>query len=157
MRNKRVYDIKIATDRLKHYCAIQDRCQLDVIKKMQEWGLLDVTQNHLLELLIQENYVNEERFAKSFCRGKFKINKWGKRKIINELKKKHISKVCIINGLKEINQTKYLEVLDKLYQQKKVTVKEKNHFIKKKKIANYLINKGYESDLVWEKLTKLKE
>ena len=157
MHSKRVYDIKVATERLKNYCAIQDRCQWDVIQKMKEWGLLEVTQNHLLEQLIQEHYVDEERYSRSFCRGKFRIKKWGKRKIINELKKKCISDVCITNGLEEIDDIEYLEKLDGLFQKKKDSIKEKNHFIKKKKIATYLINKGYESNLVWDKLRELKE
>ena len=157
MHSKRVYDIKVATDRLKDYCAIQDRCQWDVIQKMREWGLLEVTKNHLLELLIQEHYVDEERYSRSFCRGKFRIKKWGKRKITNELKKKGISDVCITNGLEEIDDIEYLEELDNICQKKKDSIKEKNHFIKKKKIATYLINKGYESDLIWDKLRELKE
>ena len=157
MHSKRVYDIKVATERLKNYCAIQDRCQWDVIQKMKEWGLLEVTQNHLLEQLIQEKYVDEERYSRSFCRGKFRIKKWGKRKIINELKKKHISDVCITNGLEEINDIEYLEELNNIYLKRKNSIKEKNHFIKKNKIATYLINKGYESNLVWDKLRELKE
>ena len=90
MNDKRVYDIQIAIERLKNYCALQDRCQWDVTQKMNEWGLLEMTQNHILEILIQEKYIDEERFAESFCRGKFLIKKWGKIKISNELKKKKI-------------------------------------------------------------------
>ena len=90
MHDKRVYDLKMAIERLKNYCALQDRCQWDVTQKMKEWGLLEMTQNHILEILIQEKYVDEERFAQSFCRGKFIIKKWGKVKITNELKKKKI-------------------------------------------------------------------
>lgn len=157
MHSKRVYDIKVAAERLKNYCAIQDRCQWDVIQKMKEWGFLKVTQNHLLELLIQEKYVDEERYSRSFCRGKFRIKKWGKNKIIHELKKKGISEICIINGLEEIDDIQYLKELNNIYQKKKDSIKEKNHFIKKKKIATYLINKGYESNLVWDKVGELKE
>ena len=105
MHNKRVYDIKIAIERLKNYCALQDRCQWDVTQKMKEWGLLEMTQNHILEILIQEKYVDEERFTQSFCRGKFLIKKWGKVKITNELKKKKISDICIKKGLEEIDLT----------------------------------------------------
>jgi len=78
MLNKRVYDIKIAIERLRNYCALQDKCQWDVIQKMQEWGLLEVSKNYILELLIQEKYVDEERYSRSFCRGKFRIKKWEK-------------------------------------------------------------------------------
>ena len=157
MLNKRVYDINIAIERLKNYCALQDKCQWDVIQKMQEWGLLEVSKNHILELLIQEKYVDEERYSRSFCRGKFRIKKWGKIKISNELKKKYISEVCITKGLEEINDFEYQEELNKQYHKKKSVIKEKNYFIKKKKIATYLINRGYENNLVWDKLRELKE
>ena len=98
MHNKRIYDLSIATDRIKRYCSVQDRCQWDVIKKMNEWSLGEKTKNYLLEILITENYINEERFSQSFCRGKFKIKNWGKRKISNELKQKNISNICINKG-----------------------------------------------------------
>ena len=104
MRNKRVYDIKIALERLKNFCTLQDRCQFDVIQKMKEWGLLELTQDHILELLITDKYIDEERYAQSFCRGKFRIKNWGKRKITNELKRKQISTICINIGLKEIDE-----------------------------------------------------
>ena len=155
MYNKRIYNISIATERIKNYCAIQDRCQWDVIKKMEEWGLGDKTKDHLLEILITDKHVDEERFAKAYCRGKFRIKNWGKRKITNELKRKQISKICIGKGLEEINEDEYLKVLDKLFHQKKLKVTDNNHFIRKTKIANFLIQRGFESFLVWEKMKDL--
>ena len=157
MHKKRIYDLSIATDRIKRYCSVQDRCQWDVIKKMNEWGLGEKTKNHLLEILITENYVNEERFSQSFCRGKFKIKNWGERKINNELKQKNISKICIDKGMKEIKEEEYLKVLDKLFIQKRDKVTDKNHFVRKAKIANFLIQRGFESFLVWEKMKDLKD
>lgn len=157
MSKKRVYNIKVAIERLKNYCALQDKCQWDVIQKMREWGLMQISQDTILELLIQEKYVDEERYSKSFCRGKFKQNKWGRIKIRNALKKKHISNICISKGIKEINEAEYKYELDKQYLKKKASTKEKNYFIKNKKIATYLINKGYESNLVWDKIRELKE
>ena len=149
--------IKAAIERLRNYCALEDKCQWDVIQKMQEWGLLEDSQNHILELLIEEKYVDEERYSRSFCRGKFRIKKWGKIKISNELKKKKISEVSINKGLEEISNFEYQEELDVQYHKKKNLIKEENYFIKKKKIATYLINKGYESNVVWNKLKELKE
>ena len=157
MHNKRIYDLSIATDRIKRYCSVQDRCQWDVIKKMNEWGLGEKTKNHLLEILITENYINEERFSQSFCRGKFKIKNWGKRKIINKLKQKNISTICIDKGMGEIKDDEYLNVLDKLFKQKREKVTDKNHFVRKTKIANFLIQRGFESFLVWEKMKDLKD
>ena len=157
MHNKQIYNLNIATDRIKRYCSVQDRCQWDVIKKMNEWSLGEKTKNHLLEILITENYVNEERFSQSFCRGKFKIKNWGKRKISNELKQKKISNICIDKGMKEIKEDEYLKVLDKLFIQKRDKVTDKNHFVRKTKIANFLIQRGFESFLVWEKMKDLKD
>ncbi|MEC7864010.1 MAG: RecX family transcriptional regulator, partial [Bacteroidota bacterium] len=144
MSKKKVYNIKIAVEQLKAYCALQDKCQWDVIQKMQKWGLLKISQKHILELLIQEKYVDEERYSRSFCRGKFKIKKWGKIKIKNELKKKYISDKYITTGLSEINDFEYQKELDKQYHKKKDTIKEKNHFKKTNQIAAYLINRCYE-------------
>ena len=96
----------------------------------------------------KEKYVDEERYSRSFCRGKFRIKKWGKIKISNELKKKYISEACITKGLEEINDSEYQEELNNQYHKKKSSIKEKHHLIKKKKIATYLINRGYESNLV---------
>ena len=156
MHNKRVYDIKIAIERLKNYCALQDRCQWDVTQKMKEWGLLEMTQNHILEILIQEKYVDEERFAQSFCRGKFLIKKWGKVKITNELKKKKISNICIKKGLKEIDLTEYDLLLENLLTKKNDTLRDKNHFTRKSKLARFLIQRGFEGNLVWDKIRELR-
>lgn len=155
MHNKRVYDIKIAIERLKNYCALQDRCQWDVTQKMKEWGLLEMTQNHILEILIQEKYVNEERFTQSFCRGKFLIKKWGKVKITNELKKKKISDICIKKGLEEIDLTEYDLLLENLLTKKNDTLRDKNHFTRKSKLARFLIQRGFEGNLVWDKIREL--
>jgi regulatory protein len=124
---------------------------------MEEWGLLKISQNHILEILIQEQYVDEERYSRSFCRGKFSIKKWGKIKITNELKKRNISAVCITKGLEEINDFEYQKELESQLQKKRSVINEKNYFIRNKKIATYLMNKGYESDLVWNKIRELKE
>ena len=152
MHNKRVYDIKIAIERLKNYCALQDRCQWDVSKKMKEWGLLEFTRDHILEILITEKYIDEERYAQSFCRGKFRIKKWGRMKIINELKKKQISNICINKGLKEIEDEEYEILLNNLIVKKNNSLKDKNHFARKKKIASFLIQRGFEGNLVWDKI-----
>ena len=152
MHNKRVYDIKIAIERLKNYCALQDRCQWDVTQKMKEWGLLEMTQKHILEILIQEKYVDEERFTQSFCRGKFLIKKWGKVKITNELKKKKISDICIKKGLEEIDLTEYDLLLENLLTKKNDTLRDKNHLTRKSKLARFLIQRGFEGNLVWDKI-----
>ncbi len=157
MPKKKITNIKIAIQQLKDYCALQDRCQWDVIQKMREWNLMQDSWKNIIDILIQEKYVDEERYSRSFCRGKFKIKKWGKRKIINELRKKKISKVYIDKGLEEIEDNEYEEEFERQYHKKNILIKEKNLFERKKKIARFLINKGYEDNLVWNQLRKLKE
>ena len=152
MYNKKIYDINLAIDRLKNYCAIQDRCQWDVIKKMNEWQLTQNTQNHILELLISNQYINEERFSISFCQGKFRIKKWGRNKIKHELRKRDISENCIIKGLNSLNEDEYQKTLKKIIKKKQKKSKEKNLFIKNNKIARYLIQKGFENNLIWNML-----
>ena len=155
MNNKTIYDVNMAIERIKNYCSLQDRCKLDVLNKMKEWGLQQSTKDHILEKLINEQYVDEKRFSSSFCRGKFKIKKWGRIKIVNELKRKKISTIYINNALKEIDKNDYIQVLEELLHKKKEEIKEKNHHIRKRKIGRFLIQRGFESDMVWEKLRKL--
>ena len=157
MHNKRVYDINIAIERIKNYCALQDRCQWDVLQKLREWGLQKATKDHILEILITDKFIDEERFSASFCRGKFRIKNWGKQKIINELKRKQISIICINTGLKEIDENEYSLVLEKLFYQKGSSIKDKNQFIRKTKIANFLIQRGFENNLVWDKIRELSD
>lgn len=152
MRNKRVYDIKIALERLKNFCTLQDRCQFDVIQQMKEWGLLELTQDHILEILITDKFIDEKRYAQSFCRGKFRIKKWGRIKITNELRKKQISNICINKGLNEIEDEEYEILLNNLLEKKNNSLKDKNHFVRKKKIASFLIQRGFEGNLVWDKI-----
>ena len=157
MHNKRVYDINIAIERIKNYCALQDRCQWDVIQKLSEWGLQQATKDHILEILITDKFIDEERFSISFCRGKFRIKNWGKRKIINELRRKQISSICINTGLKEIDEKEYDLVLEKLFYQKERSIKDKNQFTRKTKVANFLIQRGFENNLVWDKIRELSD
>ena len=157
MHNKGDYNTSSAIQRLKDYCAIQDRCQLDILQKIDKWGLQENAKKHILESLIAEKYIDEERFSISFARGKFKIKEWGRIKIRNELKQKEISDICIQKGLSEIKEDEYLNVLDKLFKKKRDKVSERNHFIKRAKIANFLIQRGFESFLVWEKVKDLRD
>lgn len=154
MQNNKVYTVKEAIERIQSYCAIQDRCQWDVERKMKEWGISDEIIKNILTDLILEKFVDEERFSKSFCRGKFRIKKWGKVKIENELKIKNISKNCINKGLLQIEKKEYIKVLKDLYLKKKESLTDTNQFIRKGKIAKHLQQKGFESKLIWELINK---
>ena len=122
---------------------------------MKTYGVsYEVSQEILIEL-IQENFVNDQRFADSFCSGKFKIKKWGKKKIVFELKKLKISSVCIDSALKTIDFDQYTETANNLLIKKSLLLKDKNIFVKKKKMADYMIRKGYESEFVWDCIRQL--
>jgi regulatory protein len=139
-----------ALSKLQRYCAYQDRCHQEVRSKLLE---LEVYGNDLEEVmasLISDNFLNEERFTQSFVRGKFRIKKWGRVKITVELKRKNISDYCLKKGLAEINENEYIKTIYELIEKNEKTVKAKNDHEKKKKIADYLARKGYESYLVWE-------
>jgi regulatory protein len=151
----KIFDIKRCNFLIRSYCAKSDRCQHQVLEKLKAYGLsFGVSQDILVEL-IQEDFVNDQRFADSFCSGKFKIKKWGRRKIIFELKKLKISKVCIDNALKSIDLDDYTTVALDLLRKKSLILKDKNMFVRKKKMADYLIRKGYESEFVWDCIRQL--
>ena len=154
MQNNKVYTVKEATERIQSFCAIQDRCQWEVEKKMKEWEISDEIIENILTDLILDKFVDEQRFSESFCRGKFRIKRWGKVKIKNELKIKKISKNCIDKGLLQIENKEYMEVLKYLYIKKRNSLKDKNQFIRKGKIAKHLQQKGFESNMIWELINK---
>lgn len=105
--------------------------------------------------LIQENYLNEERFAKSYARGKFNIKKWGRNRITNELKQRNITQYNINLALKEIDDGVYLETLDALANKRLEAIKETNVQKRKRKLADYLLYRGWESHLVYGKIQEL--
>lgn len=139
-----------ALQKLYRFCAFQERCRLEVSQKLVEWGFALGDDEKLIDQLIRENYMNEERFALAFARGKFNQKKWGTQKIVHGLKQKGISDALIQQALSEIPENEYAEVLLKLARAKAKTVLEKDIFKKKFKIAKFLIGKGYVPDQVWE-------
>ena len=143
-----------AFPKLKYYCGYQERSHAEVKEKIYSYGLWKQDVEKLLSQLIEEDYLNEERFAKAFAGGKFRMKQWGKVKIKYELKQKQVSEYCIKKGLKEIDEEEYLKTLNKLLDEKSSILKtEKNMLIKKRKISDYLLQKGYERDLIMQLLT----
>src|SRR5882757_535910 len=140
-----------AIPKAKQYCAYQERCHSEVKNKLFEFGLNKNEVDELLSLLISEDYLNEQRFAIHFAGGKFRMKHWGKVKIKYELKQKKVSEYCIKKALAEIDDEDYYKTIQKLFEEKLRTLKsEKNIFIKKRKLQDYLMQKGYESDLIRE-------
>lgn len=128
----------------------QDRCHKEVEKKLSDYNLIPEAKELILLHLLQENFLNEERFAKSFARGKFRIKKWGKPRIIRELKFRDISAYNIKTALKEIDEEEYIATLYELATKKNNTISEENIFKRKKKLVDFLQYRGYESNLIYE-------
>jgi regulatory protein len=138
-----------ALPKIKLYCAYQERCHLEVKEKLYSFGLYKKDVQELLAELIEENYLNEERFAKQYAGGKFRMNQWGKVKIKYALRQKQVSDYSIKKALMEISEQDYKKTLGKLAEQKlKMLKSEKNIFVKKRKLQDHLLQKGYESQLV---------
>ncbi len=140
-----------ALHKLQHYCAYQERCKQDIYKKMAPWHLSREVTDWILEALEKEGYWNEERFAKLYVSGKFRLKKWGRNKIILELKQKNIPSKYITKALKEIDETDYAQTMQDLLAKKAATLKSPLlPRQRQQKLANYLLQKGYETELVWK-------
>lgn len=137
------------------YCAYQERSQKEVRNKLYTLGLYGDEVEEMIAELITANYINEERFTKSYIGGKFRMKKWGRRKILKGLKQYDISTYCINKGLEEIDEEGYRSVLFELINKKNNSIIEENLFVKRNKIAKYLIEKGFESELVWNGIKEI--
>ena len=151
------YTVKEATIKLMQFCAYRDRSHKEVEEKLGKMNMIPAAQEQIIIRLMQEDFLNEERFARSFVRGKFRIKKWGKIKIKQELKFREISAPIIKNALTEIDQQKYIATLYELAEKKLKLLKEPDKFKKKRKLADFLLRKGYESNLVYEATNELLE
>ena len=135
--------------KIKQYCAYQERCHSEVKEKLYGFGLHKKEVDEILSMLIEEDYLNEERFAIQFAGGKFRIKNWGRVKIKYELRKKQVSDYCIKKALKSIDDRDYIKTLQKLFEEKLKTLRsEKNVFVKKRKLQDHLLQKGFETELV---------
>lgn len=150
------YTIQDAIQKLEHYCSYQDRCHSEVKQKLYELKLDAEDQDEVLLHLIQSDHLNEERFARAFVRGRFRMKKWGRNKIRLKLKEKRVSEYCIKKGMEEINEEQYMLVLDDALQAKWKTLKDKNHFTKKQKLIRFGVQRGFELPLIYDWLGSLK-
>ncbi len=157
MLYKQYFTKEQSLQKAKQYCAYQERCHSEVKEKLYSFGLHKKDVEEILSQLIEENYLNEERFALQFAGGRFRIKHWGKVKIKYELKQKQVSEYCIKKALSAINETDYLKQLQKLFEQKIKTLRaEKNIFTKKRKLQDHLLQKGFEADLVKGLVARMK-
>jgi regulatory protein len=147
-----VYTVTQGLIKAQKYCAYQERCQQEVRNKIFDWGLHENEVEFIIAELISDNFLNEERYAKAFAGGKFRIKKWGRAKIKIELKKRKISEYCIKLAMKEINDEAYIETLKILIRKKAKEIKTKNKLANNYKLAQYAISRGFEADLVWDEI-----
>ncbi len=149
-KKKIVYTLNQALEKARHWCALQERCHWETRTKFHSWNISEEETEFAISQLISEGFLNEERFARAFARGKFRIKHWGRIKIVSELKQKKISALCIRKGLEEIDDNEYLDTLRTLYAKRIKEVKERNPWTRKAKIYSFLAGKGYEPELIRE-------
>lgn len=137
------------------YCAYQERTQQEVRDKLYSYGLYPDAVEEVLTDLITEDFINEERYAQSFVRGKFRQNQWGRVKIRRALQQKTISDYCIRQGMQEIDEADYQETLRRLMQKKWDTLSGEDTYRRKNKTVRFVLGKGYEADLAWKTIEEM--
>jgi regulatory protein len=143
-----------ALQKLKHYCAYQERSHSEVREKLYGLGVWKRDHDEIISALIEQNYLNEERFAIAFAGGKFRMKQWGRVKIRHELKLKQVSEYSIKKALKQISEEDYRRTLEKLIRDKYDSLKGDQYLVRKKKTIDYLLQKGYELEIVVKELEK---
>jgi regulatory protein len=154
-KNKKRYTPQEAYTRVTRYCAYQERSHREVRNKLFSYGLFPSEVDELLSRLITDGFLNEERFARAFAGGKFRMQKWGRHKITHALEAHGLNKRCIQRGLEEIDKLSYSKTLKQLLARKLSSLKESDPFKNRRKAAMYAIAKGYEPELVWTLVREL--
>ncbi|MFV8355579.1 regulatory protein RecX [Flavobacterium sp. XS1P32] len=152
---KDVFSVQEALKKIEHYCAYQERCHDEVVQKLRTMKMDADEIDTIIVKLIQDNFLNESRFACSFAKGKHRIKFWGKIRIVNELKFRNIGQYNINLALKEISNEEYLDTFDKIALRNWDSIKETNLQKKRKKFCDYLLRKGFESNLIYDKAKEL--
>jgi len=155
MQKKPVLTVAEAQQKLEHYCAYQERCHQEVVNKLRELGMIPTAIDTIITSLIQNNYLNEMRFAQSFARGKFRIKKWGKNRILRELKLRNISNYNIKKGMGQISEEDYHTTFMELFEKRKKEVARLPIEKQKKKLISYLSYRGWETELIYNALREL--
>lgn len=152
---KEIFSIKEAIQKIEHYCAYQERCHEEVEQKLRSMKMDSDEIDRIITHLINDNFLNEERFACSFARGKHRIKHWGKIRITNELKFRGINQTLINIALKEISPEEYYSTFDTLANRNWESIQESNSMKKRKKFCDFMLRRGFESNLVYEKVRDL--
>lgn len=153
---QKTYTLKEATAKLEGYCAYQERCHKEVNQKLREMRMIPEAVDIIILHLLKYNFLNETRFTQAYARGKFNHKKWGKQRIVRELRYRDISKYNIDLGLKEITDEDYENTFNELAEKRYFQLSSENNLQKKrKKLADYLLYRGWESFLVYDKVNEL--
>lgn len=155
MKSQASYTVEEATRKMEHYCAYQERCHKEVIERLKSMNMIPLAIDTIVNHLIEHNFLNEERFAKEYARGKFRVKKWGRQRITRELKIREISRFNIQTAMKEITEEEYLNTLHEIALKRVEQIRETNPMKKRKKLADYLLYRGWESHLVYDKVSEL--
>lgn len=150
MDKKKSFTVDEIKRKLENYCVYQDRCHKEVEQKMREYNLITEAKEMIFLSLMKDNFLNEERFAKSFARGKFRIKHWGKQRIVRELKFRDISSYNIKTALKEIDEQDYLKTIYSITEKRNEAISEPNIYKRKRKLIDFLMRKGYENELIYK-------
>jgi regulatory protein len=144
-----------AKAKILRYCVYQERSHKEVKNKLYELGLYSTEVDELISYLITEGFLSEERYAKAYAGGKFRMKKWGRLKITRELENHGLTTNCIKIGLREIDSSDYERTLQEVVVKKSLQILEENRFVKRDKIARYAIQRGFEPELVWKEVKRI--
>jgi len=134
--------------KLRFYCRYQQRCQSEIKQKLFELGIHKKDHEELINELVKENCLDDERFAVAFASGRFKMKQWGRKKILQGLKEKRVSDEIAEKALEQISKKEYMTILKKLAKERYASLKHEQYLVRKKKTMDYLRQKGYEVDLI---------
>ena len=149
-KKKKSFTVDQIKRKLENYCVYQDRCHKEVEQKMWEFHLIPEARELILLSLMKDNFLNEERFAKSYARGKFRIKSWGKPRIVRELKFRDISTYNIKTALKEIDEQEYISTIYRITENRNEVISEPNEYKRGQKLIDFLMRKGFENDLIFK-------
>ena len=149
-KKKKSFTVDQIKRKLENYCVYQDRCHKEVEQKMWEFHLIPEARELILLSLMKDNFLNEERFAKSYARGKFRIKSWGKPRIVRELKFRDISAYNIKTALKEIDEQAYISTIYRITENRNEVISEPNEYKRRQKLIDFLMRKGFENDLIFK-------
>lgn len=146
---KSTYTFEEARSLMERYCAYQERSQLEVNRKLADLGMIREINERIELHLYQHDFLNEERFSRAFARGKFRIKKWGRVRIIRELKLHGVSDRNVQLGLSEIDDEEYENTMHDLLEKKYIEVKDPHIYRKRKKVCDFMLRRGFESERVY--------